>query len=69
MEGGITWGFRGGLAPLLPKEDPTEAIVTNWVAVDSSKDFTHQWKLNGLQAGKKYSLKSITRPEKGKNIR
>ena len=61
-------GLRGGAAPLLPNEEPTEAIVTDWVAVDSSKDFTHQWKLNGLQAGKKYRLKIYARPEKGQKI-
>ena len=50
------------------KEDPADAIVTDWVAVDSSKDFTHQWKLNGLQAGKKYGLKIYARPQKGHKI-
>ncbi|MEC9195740.1 MAG: hypothetical protein VYD13_04020, partial [Bacteroidota bacterium] len=49
-------------------EDPAQAIVTDWVAVDSSKDFTHQWKLNSLQAGKKYRLKIYARPQKGQKI-
>ena len=50
------------------KEHPLEAVVIDWVAVDSNKDFTHQWKLDDLQAGKKYRVKIYARPQKGQKI-
>ena len=50
------------------KDHPVEAVVTDWVAVDSNKDFTHQWKLDDLQAGKKYRVKIYARPQKGQKI-
>ncbi|MGB2164811.1 MAG: alkaline phosphatase D family protein [Flavobacteriaceae bacterium] len=50
------------------KDHPVEAVVTDWVAVDSNKDFTHQWKLDDLQAGKKYRVKIYARPQRGQKI-
>lgn len=49
-------------------ENPVEVVVTDWVAVDSDKDFTHQWKLDNLQAGKKYNVKIYARPERGHRV-
>ena len=43
------------------KGNPKEAVVSDWVAVDENKDYTHQWKLEGLQAGKSYRLKVLSR--------
>ena len=50
------------------KEHPEEAVVKDWVAVDPDKDFTHQWKLDDLQAGKKYHVKIYARPDKGLKV-
>lgn len=43
-------------------------VVSNWTAVDPQKDFTHQWKLERLEAGKKYRLKIYARPHAGAEV-
>ena len=42
--------------------NPNEVHVTDWVAVNENKDFTHQWKLEGLKAGSTYRVKVLSRP-------
>jgi alkaline phosphatase D len=46
----------------------TEKIVSDWADVDPQKDFTHQWKLEGLKAGEKYRLKIYARPTQGAQV-
>ena len=50
------------------KGEPEAAVVTEWTAVNPNKDFTHQWKLEQLQAGKYYRLKIYSRPHNGSKI-
>lgn len=50
------------------KGQPEAAVVTDWTAVNPKKDFTHQWKLKQLQAGKNYRVKIYARPQKGQKI-
>ena len=42
--------------------NPNEVHVTDWVAVNENKDYTHQWKLEGLKAGSTYRVKVLSRP-------
>ena len=50
------------------KGQPEAAVVSDWTAVNPNKDFTHQWKLKQLQAGKNYRVKIYARPQKGQKI-
>ncbi|MFL2577256.1 MAG: alkaline phosphatase D family protein [Flavobacteriaceae bacterium] len=45
-----------------------EVVVTKWTEVDSDKDFTHQWKLEGLSAGSTYRLKIYARAKEGSRV-
>ena len=47
---------------------PEESTVTDWSVVNPNQDFTHQWKLEQLQAGKDYRVKIYARPQKGEEI-
>lgn len=47
---------------------PANEKIVDWRPVDPQKDFTHQWKLEGLEAGEKYSLKIYARAHKGAPI-
>ncbi|MDA0201290.1 MAG: alkaline phosphatase D family protein [Bacteroidetes bacterium] len=48
--------------------DSANEKTVDWRSVDPQKDFTHQWKLEGLEAGEKYSLKIYARANKGAQI-
>ena len=74
---GLTLKDMEGYCPGAPGEvqlhyfvrgHPEETIVTDWTAVNPDKDFTHQWKLRQLQAGKNYRIKIYARPQKGQEV-
>lgn len=68
MEGacpGMTGEVRLTYYPLNNPENKTE---TNWAAVDETKNFTHQWKLENLQPGTKYVVEIEARKYKGSEI-
>ena len=46
----------------------SKAMISDWSDVDPNKDFTHQWKLEGLQAGGRYHVKIYARPNEGAHI-
>ncbi len=50
------------------KGSPELARVSEWEIVNTNKDFTHQWKLDSLQAGKNYDIKIYARSKKGEKI-
>ena len=41
---------------------PDKPVTLAWEAVDQNRDHTFQWKLEGLNAGKSYQLKILSRP-------
>ena len=47
---------------------PELAVSSDWTAVNTNKDFTHQWKLDKLEAGNTYGVKIYARPHKGGEI-
>ena len=51
--------------PLTNSENKT---VTEWVAVDDKKNFTHQWKLENLSPGTKYVVEMEARKDANSNI-
>ncbi len=46
--------------PLTALEDK---VITEWVAVDPGKNYTHQWRLEGLKSGTKYVVEIEARKE------
>ena len=44
-----------------PLETPDQKIETEWMAVDASKNFTRQWKLQNLNPGTKYLVRLFAR--------
>jgi alkaline phosphatase D len=44
-----------------PLGNPDNKTVTDWVMVDTSKNYTRQWKLDGLQAGTRYVVEMEAR--------
>lgn len=44
-----------------PVNHPEKKIELDWVAVDTDKNFTQQWKLEQLEAGTKYQMKLLAR--------
>ena len=40
---------------------PDKKIISNWIPVNPDKDFTQQWKLSNLEAGKSYRVKIYAR--------
>ncbi|MBN1985229.1 MAG: hypothetical protein JW761_02935, partial [Prolixibacteraceae bacterium] len=51
--------------PLLHSENKTE---TGWMAVDTQKNFTHQWYLNQLQPNTKYVVEMEARQDKKSKV-
>jgi len=50
------------------KDRPETAVVFDWTTVNFDKDFTYQWKLDNLEAGKNYQVKIYSRMKKGQKI-
>ena len=51
--------------PLTDQENKTE---TNWIPVDTSKNFTHQWKLENLSSGTKYVVELQARQDENSAV-
>lgn len=46
-----------------PEENSEKITVLDWMGVDKNKDFTYQWRLEGLDAGTTYKLKVYSRQQ------
>ena len=51
-----------------PMENPNKKIELAWVAVDTGKNYTKQWKLDKLDAGTKYKVEIFTRLNENSRI-
>jgi len=46
-----------------PQDQPEQTVETEWVKVNPDQNFTHQWQLDGLNAGTTYSLQLQARQD------
>ena len=65
---GATPGIEGKARLKYKAKDEQEWVKLDWQAVDPGKDFTHQFELSGLSAGKDYELLVEASPVKGNKI-
>jgi len=62
-------GSEGQVLLKYYKNGDSNPIKTiDWSSVDPQKDFTYQWKIEGLEAGEKYQIRIYARPKKGAQI-
>lgn len=65
---GATPGIEGKVRLKYKLKDEQEWVQLDWQAVDPGKDFTHQFELSGLSAGKEYELVVEASQVKGNKI-
>jgi len=65
---GATPGSDGNVRLKYKSPDDEEWIELEWQAVDHERDFTQQFNLTGLSAGKEYEVVVEAKPVKGKKI-
>lgn len=61
MEGACPGGAGEIRLVYYPAENPTSVVETAWTPVDTLKNYTTQWKLNGLTAGTEYHVEIYAR--------
>ena len=60
MEGAMP-GILGEVKLSYYQNDHSKRIHTDWEIVDTNKNFTNQWKLDGLLSGTKYNIELLAR--------